>query len=54
MEVAGVWEGEARMYRVHPDAGRREAEFQGAWGAAWISASDDEREGRSRMCVEGS
>jgi hypothetical protein len=52
--VAGVWkEGEARMSQVCPVIGRRETELRGVWSAVWMSASDDEREGRSRMCVEG-
>jgi hypothetical protein len=44
--------GEVRMCQVHPVVGRREAELRGVWSAAWMSASNDEREGRPRMCVE--
>jgi hypothetical protein len=44
--------GEVRMCQVHPVVGQREAELGGVWSAAWMSASNDEREGQPRMCVE--
>ena len=50
--VAIGWkEGEARMCQVHPVIARGEAELRRVWSAVWVSASDDEREGRSRMGV---
>jgi hypothetical protein len=44
--------GEVRMCQVRPVVGRREAELRGVWSAVWMSASNDEREGQPRMCVE--
>lgn len=47
------------MCQVHPVVGCREAELRSVrcavwWCTVWMSASDDERYCRSKMCIEGS